>query len=151
MNHTHYLSKNWALKPKYLDFAKALLLTISLFINLYIFFYWKLTYEDNVGTNDTTYSDAKPFRYVCFIYACCLGLMIMMLTFVKTRLILFDKWREYFSKVRISLLQSMRPDDMEEQLILAMLEKHVSEIKIAEHMKILKKKRSLDMDGEKIE
>ena len=74
--------------------------------------------------------------------------MLVMQIIIKSQMILMDKWREYFNEFRIMLLQVAKEDNLQDQLMLATLQKNVSEINFEEHKKILKVRRTLEIGSD---
>lgn len=139
MDHTYNLSHNLKLKPGYLDLIRDIALILSIIINLFIFWNFKIEVTKQIGRNDESMQQDVVFRICGVLHLISSSIMIILQIFIKTRMILMDNWREEFSAFKKQFIGVARSNSLEDQRIMAILNKNISSVTVADTLKVLKK------------
>lgn len=150
MNHTFGLAKDYKLKAIYLSILRNMTLILSVIICFYIYLEFDLEIEQQVVINTKRQALTLFFQVCQILHLAMSALMVIMQIMIKSQLILMDKWRIYFSKFRIMLRQVAKDDNLKDQLMLATLQKNVSDITFSERLKIIKMRRQMEMGTSKL-
>ena len=143
MEHRFTLAKNYKLKKKYLDISRDIALFISVLINLYILFYFEIEVRESKGYNNETYPSFWGFKALGLLHIAISAVMIILQTLILSKMILINKWRKFLAGFRVLMRNYVKPDHMEDQILLGLAENRAIRLPISDLLKIYRRSREI--------